>query len=84
MKYIVKKGDNLSRIAKAHGTTVDAIAKANNIKNVNLINVGQVLTIPTTTAKKPTAEEIIEAFDECLTAIENLPEFKVLEEMLNG
>lgn len=41
----VVKGDTLSAIAKKYGTTVDAIAKLNNIKNVNLIYVGQVLTI---------------------------------------
>ena len=41
----VVKGDTLSAIAKKYGTTVNAIAKLNNIKNVNLIYVGQVLTI---------------------------------------
>ena len=41
----VVKGDTLSAIAKKYGTTVDAIAKLNNIKNVNLIHVGQVLYI---------------------------------------
>ena len=44
----VQKGDTLSAIAKAAGTTVSAIAKANNIKNVNLIKPGQVFTIPKT------------------------------------
>ena len=41
----VVKGDTLSAIAKKYGTTVSAIAKLNNIKNVNLIYVGQVLYI---------------------------------------
>ena len=41
----VVKGDTLSALAKKYGTTVSAIAKLNNIKNVNLIYVGQVLTI---------------------------------------
>jgi len=31
----VKSGDNLTKIAKANNTTVDAIAKANNIKDKN-------------------------------------------------
>ena len=45
--YTVKKGDTLSAIAKRYGTTVDAILKANpNIKNPNLIKVGQVIVIP--------------------------------------
>lgn len=41
----VVKGDTLSSIAKKYGTTVNAIAQLNNIKNVNLIYVGQVLYI---------------------------------------
>lgn len=41
----VVKGDTLSKIAKKYGTTVNAIASLNNIKNVNLIYVGQVLYI---------------------------------------
>ena len=44
--YTVKKGDTLSGIAKKYNTTVNAIANANSIKNVNLIYPGQVLTIP--------------------------------------
>jgi LysM repeat protein len=46
-EYVVKKGDTLSAIAKRYGTTVDALLKANpNIKNPNLIRVGQVIIIP--------------------------------------
>ena len=45
IKYTVKKGDTLSEIALRFGTTVNAIAKKNNIKNVNKIYVGQVLKI---------------------------------------
>jgi len=44
--YIVKPGDTLYAIAVKHGTTVQAIAAANNISNPNLIQVGQVLVIP--------------------------------------
>lgn len=46
MNYKIKKGDTLSAIAKKYGTTVKAIAKANNIKNVNLIYAGKTITIP--------------------------------------
>lgn len=43
--YTVKSGDNLTKIAKKYGMTVDEIAKLNNIKDINLINTGQILTI---------------------------------------
>ena len=43
--YTVQKSDTLSAIAKKHKTTVKAIAEANKIKDVNLIYIGQHLTI---------------------------------------
>lgn len=43
--YTVKRGDTLSAIAKKYNTTVATLAKLNNIKNVNVINVGQVLKL---------------------------------------
>ena len=43
--HTVVKGDTLYAIAKKYNTTVNAIAKLNNIQNVNLIYVGQVLVI---------------------------------------
>ncbi|WP_404334252.1 LysM peptidoglycan-binding domain-containing protein [Planococcus rifietoensis] len=46
VKYTVKAGDTLYSIARKYNTTVTAIAKANNITNVNSIRVGQVLIIP--------------------------------------
>ena len=47
--YIVQAGDTLSGIAKAYGVTVQAIADANDIADVNFILSGQVLEIPLTT-----------------------------------
>lgn len=44
--YTVVAGDNLTAIAARFGTTVSAIARANNIANPNLIYVGQRLVIP--------------------------------------
>lgn len=41
----VVSGDTLSKIASKYGSTVDALAKLNNIKNVNNISVGQVIKI---------------------------------------
>lgn len=43
--YTVKSGDTLSEIAQKYGTTVNAIANKNGIKDVNKIYVGQVLKI---------------------------------------
>lgn len=43
--YIIKAGDTLTRIAANHKTTVNALAKLNKIKNVNLIKTGQKLRI---------------------------------------
>jgi murein DD-endopeptidase MepM/ murein hydrolase activator NlpD len=43
--YTVKSGDNLTKIAKANKTTVAALVKLNNIKNANLIQVGQVIKL---------------------------------------
>lgn len=55
--YTVKKGDNLSKIAKKHKTTVSKLKTMNKIKNVNLIRIGQKIKVPKTTkpslAKKP-------------------------------
>lgn len=48
--YKIKKGDNLTKIAKANGTTVEALLKANpQIKNPNLIYAGETLKIPKNT-----------------------------------
>ena len=44
--HIVAPGENLYRIALKYGTTVQALAAANNIINVNLICIGQLLNIP--------------------------------------
>lgn len=44
--HTVRPGESLIRIAEAYGTTVEAIAQANNILNPHLIYVGQVLVIP--------------------------------------
>ena len=43
--YTVVKGDNLTRIAKRFGTTVNQLVQWNNIKNPNLIYSGQRLRV---------------------------------------
>jgi LysM repeat protein len=43
---VVKAGDTLGKIAAANGSTVAVIVSKNNIKNANVIMVGQKLCIP--------------------------------------
>ena len=45
--YTIKSGDNLSSIAKKYGVSLDQIKSWNNISNVNVIQVGQKITIYT-------------------------------------
>lgn len=45
--YTVKAKDTLSKIAAQYGTTVQKIASLNNIKNPDIIYVGQILKLPT-------------------------------------
>jgi len=63
VEVTVKKGDALEKIARANGTTVDAIMKANQLKSDKL-KIGQVLKVPvntksTSTAKPQTASKSI-------------------------
>jgi predicted chitinase/LysM repeat protein len=44
--YTVRSGDTLGQIASRFGTSVSALAKANNIRNPDRIDVGQKLRIP--------------------------------------
>lgn len=46
VKYTVKRGDTLYKIANRYGITVNEIVELNNIQNPNLIYVGQILRIP--------------------------------------
>ena len=49
LEVVVKKGDALDKIARANGTTVSAIKKANQLQNEKL-KIGQVLRIPVGTS----------------------------------
>lgn len=55
--YTVQAGDTLSKIAKAHGTTVSELAKQNGITDVNKIEIGQELSLGKTTDSTPTPPE---------------------------
>lgn len=45
-EYVIKWGDTLTSIAKKFSSTINAIAKANGIKNVNKIYAGSKIKIP--------------------------------------
>lgn len=51
--HVVKPGQNLSQIARYYGVPVQAIVKANNLWNPNLIYVGQHLLIPKPCTQPP-------------------------------
>ena len=55
--YTVQAGDTLSKIAKAHGTTVSELAKQNGITDVNKIEIGQELSLGKTTDSTPAPPE---------------------------
>lgn len=75
MIYTVKKGDSLSAIAQAHGTTVKRLAELNNIKDINVIRVGQKLAVP---ENADTCQQL----KQCIADIEKLPSFKKLLSLL--
>lgn len=50
--YTVQKGDTLSDIAKAAGTTVSKLQEINGIKNANLIRSGQVIRLKASKYKR--------------------------------
>ena len=54
IEYIVMPGDSLSKISERYKTSIDEIAKNNNIKDVSKIFPGQHLTIYGVNANSPT------------------------------
>jgi membrane-bound lytic murein transglycosylase D len=44
--HVVERGDTLSKIARRYGTTIEALASANNLRTRTMIHPGQVLTVP--------------------------------------
>lgn len=53
--YIVKKGDMLSKIAEKYEVSVNDLVKENDIKNPNIISIGQKITIP---VESPKADDV--------------------------
>ncbi len=59
--YRVQKGDTLSSIATRHRVTLNGLMSANNLRNPDMLKVGQVLTIPsgaTAVAPQPRREDV--------------------------
>ena len=48
LDYTVQKGDSLYQIAKKYNTTIDILKKINNL-NSTLLDIGQILKVPTNT-----------------------------------
>ncbi|HWX01423.1 LysM peptidoglycan-binding domain-containing protein [Collimonas sp.] len=51
--YTVRRGDTLTKIAKLHHCTPQAIAELNDLSNINLIHVGQHLQVPAAQTPEP-------------------------------
>ena len=45
-QYVVQAGDTLGQIASRFGVSIDMIAEASELENINILSVGQVLVIP--------------------------------------
>ena len=54
--HTVRAGQNLNQISRMYGVTIQAIVRANNLWNPNVIYVGQRLLIPVPCAPKPTPQ----------------------------
>ncbi|NLR32515.1 aggregation-promoting factor [Levilactobacillus tujiorum] len=50
VRVTVKSGDTVAKIANQYKSSVSSIESANNLKNVNLIYVGESLVVPSTTS----------------------------------
>lgn len=44
--YVIKSGDNLGKVAKKYGTSVDKLCKINGIKKTSILQIGQKIKLP--------------------------------------
>jgi len=51
--HYVKRGENVTQIARIYGVTVAAVLQVNNLANPSIIYVGQCLLIPSTSSPPP-------------------------------
>jgi membrane-bound lytic murein transglycosylase D len=55
-RYVVRRGDTLTRIATKHGLSEDALMELNSIKNRNFVYEGQVLALAASARAAPPTE----------------------------
>jgi soluble lytic murein transglycosylase-like protein len=55
-RYVVKPGDNLTAIARTHGTTLKRLAQLNKLNPANALLIGTKLRLPAAVRVMPTAE----------------------------
>ncbi len=60
-RYVVRRGDTLSRIATRHGMSEDALMKLNEIRNRNFVYEGQVLALAAAARAAPPVEAAVAA-----------------------
>src|SRR3954471_14944041 len=57
-RYTLRRGDTLGGVARRLGVSVDALARANGIKNPDRVLAGQVLVVPPKNAPVPMAKPV--------------------------
>lgn len=57
VRVTVKSGDTVAKIANQYSSSVSSIEKANSLKNVNLIYVGESLVVPSSTSTTATTTQ---------------------------
>lgn len=78
MTYTVVKGDTLGKIADKYKVTVAQILAANpDIKDPNVIHVGQVIRIPS-----GSTADVAQLLRQALSDVEALPSVKALMEVI--
>lgn len=69
-RYVVRRGDTLSRIASRHGLTEDRLMELNGLRERNFIYEGQVLSLTqaSSAAAAPSSEAVVQAVVEVASA----------------
>ena len=76
-KYVIKKGDTLTKLAKNWGCTVNDILSVNpTILNANKIYVGKIIYKPSTKESTITDDELLKLIKTCVSDIQKLKSFQ--------